>query len=301
MSNSIAIGDIHGCAHELRELMEVLDADGFLHADTRLYFVGDYVDRGPDSKAVVEYCRRLSGSRECVFLCGNHDFQFLRHLQSCHEFRPANGEFETIMDYCTGPIAREDVTTFIEFAEARLPLEDAIARTGEVLGKKLRLDVPKSHLRFLRSLEPFWTEGRLVFCHGGVRKEWESFSQALRMEHCWQLMTARGDAEDFLREAERVQVVGHRRRDDVTVRGWICMIDTACVSGNYLSALIIPDGWKSVFDFEIRQVRARRNWRYVYWDPIQHLVPACYVPGQQRRRHERRIRRALRKAKRATD
>ncbi len=299
MGNCIAIGDVHGCLHELQELIEVLERDGFLKKDSRLVFVGDYVDRGPDPAGVVEYCVRLSEQYECVFLGGNHDVQFLRHLKDCHRFQPANGEFETILAYCDGDLKREDVGVFVRFAELGLPLDEAVARTGEALGKRARLRVPPAHLDFLRGLYPYWTSGRLVFCHGGVKKEWGSFERALRPENQWKLMTARGDAEDFLRQDKRVQIVGHRRRDDVTVRGWICMIDTGCISGNSLSALIIPDGWSSVFDFSIRQVRSRQNWRYVYWDRIKDVLPERYAPPPLRREYERRPQRRKRPKQRS--
>ena len=65
---TIAIGDIHGCAVALRALLQSLD----LHGD-RLIFLGDYIDRGPDSSQVIETLLGLSFNPNHVFLRGNHD------------------------------------------------------------------------------------------------------------------------------------------------------------------------------------------------------------------------------------
>ena len=72
MSNRfIAIGDIHGCAHTLRRLIE-----DEIHPQTTdtLLFVGDYIDRGPDSKGVIDYLMELEKKQKnCIFLRGNHE------------------------------------------------------------------------------------------------------------------------------------------------------------------------------------------------------------------------------------
>ena len=73
------IGDIHGCLDELRYLVEALP----LARGDRLIFLGDYIDRGPDSSGVVSY---LMGLREhlyenkLVFLKGNHEDMLLSFL-----------------------------------------------------------------------------------------------------------------------------------------------------------------------------------------------------------------------------
>ncbi|HEX7929161.1 MAG TPA: metallophosphoesterase family protein [bacterium] len=63
----IAIGDIHGCLASLRALVAKLPAD------QELIFLGDYVDRGPDSAGVIRYLRQLATERPCRFLMGNHE------------------------------------------------------------------------------------------------------------------------------------------------------------------------------------------------------------------------------------
>ena len=56
MSRRIVIGDIHGC---LKTLQELLEKKILVTAQDQLYFVGDYIDRGPDSKGVIDYLIRM--------------------------------------------------------------------------------------------------------------------------------------------------------------------------------------------------------------------------------------------------
>jgi serine/threonine protein phosphatase 1 len=73
------VGDIHGCVEELRHLIETLP----LVRGDRLVFLGDYIDRGPDSSGVVSYLislQRQCNDAELVFLKGNHEDMFLSYL-----------------------------------------------------------------------------------------------------------------------------------------------------------------------------------------------------------------------------
>ena len=72
----IVIGDIHGCIDELKSLIQKLE----LQQDDHLYFIGDLIDRGPDSAGVVKYVRALSEKYAVVLILGNHEEKFLRYL-----------------------------------------------------------------------------------------------------------------------------------------------------------------------------------------------------------------------------
>jgi serine/threonine protein phosphatase 1 len=71
-----AIGDIHGELGKLERLLDGLP----LAAGDRLVFLGDYVDRGPDSAGVVSRLLELRRQYDCVFLLGNHESMFLDFL-----------------------------------------------------------------------------------------------------------------------------------------------------------------------------------------------------------------------------
>lgn len=70
----IAIGDIHGEVEKLNSLIDRLD----LQKQDKVIFLGDYIDRGLNSKAVIERILDLSKKIECVFLKGNHEDMLLK-------------------------------------------------------------------------------------------------------------------------------------------------------------------------------------------------------------------------------
>ncbi len=70
----IAVGDIHGCPHQLEEILEL----GLAFPDHQWVFLGDYIDRGPDSESVVQILRRFHG----IFLLGNHEDRLFDRLRS---------------------------------------------------------------------------------------------------------------------------------------------------------------------------------------------------------------------------
>jgi len=96
-----AVGDIHGRLEKLERLLAALP----LQPEDRLVFLGDYVDRGPDSRGVVDRLIRVAAERPCVFLMGNHESMFLDFLgwQGAPYFGSdvflVNGGTETLVSY----------------------------------------------------------------------------------------------------------------------------------------------------------------------------------------------------------
>jgi len=72
---TIAIGDIHGCLEPLEKLV------GQLPEEAELVFLGDYVDRGPNSAQVIEFIKKLSKKRPCRLLMGNHEVLMVKAIQ----------------------------------------------------------------------------------------------------------------------------------------------------------------------------------------------------------------------------
>jgi len=70
MSKVFAVGDIHGCFEPLKEVIEQSNID----ASDTVVFLGDYVDRGPQSKDVIEYLIQLKTRFHVIYIMGNHDF-----------------------------------------------------------------------------------------------------------------------------------------------------------------------------------------------------------------------------------
>ncbi len=150
-----AIGDIHGRADLLALLLERIGEHAAGHAGRRkvLVTLGDYVDRGGDSRGVIDRLLALPGGFEAVCLKGNHEELMLRFLD-----QPAdggvwfqNGGGATMASYGVPAEGGWDV----EHAKA---LRDALAGA-----------LPAAHLAFLRGLALSHVEGDYLFVHAGVR------------------------------------------------------------------------------------------------------------------------------------
>jgi serine/threonine protein phosphatase 1 len=138
---TFVIGDVHGCIDEVNRL---LDAAQPTTGDT-VCFLGDYVDRGPAAKGVIERLIRLrSEGPACIFLRGNHEDMFLGFLGYPGRYGDAfqwNGGDATLASYGAQGMAGADVAR-------RLPPE---------------------HLDFLLSLQTHAYVGSFFCVHAGVR------------------------------------------------------------------------------------------------------------------------------------
>ncbi|MEX0303378.1 MAG: metallophosphoesterase family protein [Leisingera sp.] len=153
-----AIGDIHGQLDMLEDALQRIEDDG--GPDVRIIFLGDYTDRGPDSRGVIE--RLLQGQaegRNWICLKGNHDRMFSMFLEEYprndalllvgyHWLHERIGGIETLQSYG------------VEAAEG-----DRIFQVH----KRARAAVPQAHLDFLQDLKPYYQEGELLFAHAGIR------------------------------------------------------------------------------------------------------------------------------------
>jgi len=152
-----AIGDIHGSLVPLRLLREAIREHAEAHPIERkcLVYLGDYIDRGFDSRAVIELLVNdpLPGF-EHVFLKGNHEDCMLRFLADGSNalFWVAYGGVATMVSYGVKP---PDPATE----------ESEVNRARKELAQKL----PAAHLDFLAKLEPYRIEGDYLFVHAGIR------------------------------------------------------------------------------------------------------------------------------------
>lgn len=152
-----AIGDIHGRADLLDRLHEKVSEDARASDAQRhvIVYLGDYVDRGLDSKGVID---RLLGDPlpgfERVFLKGNHEDAFLKFF--------VEPEFGRDWKYYGG------LETLMSYGVDALPLKDepeAFVAARDELAKNF----PSAHLDFLGSLNLWHEEGDYYFAHAGVR------------------------------------------------------------------------------------------------------------------------------------
>jgi serine/threonine protein phosphatase 1 len=154
-----AIGDIHGRLDLLRKLMSkiVEDAADAPDVSRRLIFIGDYVDRGMDSRSVIDLLLegQPDGFAPSVYLKGNHEdamLKFLEHPSAAQQWLSYGG-LATLYSYG------------VAMQQERSPSEEKLANAAEKLAAKL----PETHREFLDKLQLSTTVGDYFFVHAGVR------------------------------------------------------------------------------------------------------------------------------------
>lgn len=203
-----AIGDIHGCFDRLTRLLQRLPYDPVL--DT-LVFLGDYIDRGNDSRQVIDLVCRLQNEGRVVTLFGNHEHLLLQYH--------ATGDAALL------PFLRKN------------GIERTLASYGEKDVSRLRGlgFLPQRHKEFLQGLLPYWETERYRFVHAGIRA-----GVRLEVHTPEQLCEGREEFWRFLGEDDKVVIFGHTAFRSPLVTERAIGIDTGAVYGNLLTAVELP-------------------------------------------------------------
>ncbi len=202
------IGDIHGCLGHLQRLLETVEPD--LSRDT-LIFVGDYIDRGLNSRGVVDYLVRLKGQHPAgriICLKGNHEAMFLDFLAGREpELFLFNGGRSTLREYWG--------ENWMNLAELRLPPEHEI---------------------FYRELLPYYDTPDYFFVHAGVRPGLPLTEQSEE-----DLLWIRGEFIASFEDFGKKVVFGHTPFRAPLIMPNKLGIDTGAVYGNFLTCVKLPE------------------------------------------------------------
>ncbi len=215
-----AIGDVHGCVDELRLLLNRLPRT----SETTIVLLGDYVDRGPSSRQVIDTVLELAQQCNVVALKGNHEAMFLDYLA------------EPTSEGAGAFIYNGGSATLASYADAH----------GE-------LKIPEAHLGFLRSLPTMHETEHNVFVHAGLPQI--PLDQITLEGHQPTMLWTRGQ---FLRtdyDWGKVVVHGHTPVPRVTLRNNRINIDTGCVFHGRLTAISLPGEVR----FSVRRAKARHQ------------------------------------------
>ena len=158
----IAIGDIHGQSKALADLLAQVLPE--IRPKDTLVFLGDYIDRGPDSRGCIDRIIRLRAEARfrVVTLLGNHEQWMLRSFNDAtkHSWLIGMGALETIRNYSEE--AAHEIAKALDEYGARL------FNMRMVLPYHLLFEsMPREHLAFLQQLEPYYGEPGVVCVHGG--------------------------------------------------------------------------------------------------------------------------------------
>ena len=216
-----AVGDIHGYSRQLCDLLDQIAEDAAASAPAErplLVFIGDYVDRGPDSRGVIERLLALEadGRFEVICLMGNHEDALLRFLVDPGYASAWIGNWgeATLRSYdVEPPLLPNDATC-----------EAAQARFREVF--------PPEHRAFLGRLKLSVTVGDYLFVHAGVRPGVALDAQAER-----DLIWIRYEFLESDADLGKVVVHGHTPTDTPELRTNRISIDTGVYFSGVLSAV----------------------------------------------------------------
>lgn len=202
-----AIGDIHGCLDQLQRLRRKIPADP---ARDTLVLIGDYIDRGSQSRGVVDYVLGLRGAyAKLVCLCGNHESMLLNYLEGEEEeLYLQNGGGATLRDY-------------------GIFLSDSPRVRKE--------KIPAEHLRFFESLPPYYETDQYLFVHAGLRP-----GVPVACQSAWDLQWIRREFIDSKGDFGKRVVFGHTHFSAPLVAENKIGIDTGAVYGGRLTCVELP-------------------------------------------------------------
>ncbi|WP_274630021.1 metallophosphoesterase family protein [Arvimicrobium flavum] len=220
-----AIGDIHGCLVQLKAMHAHIHGEIARDrpADWRIIHLGDYVDRGPQSKDVIAYLieARQRDPRH-VMLRGNHEAGFVEFLKTA----VPNGLFA----HCGGPATARSYGVALDFSN-RFALERGHAALVRAL--------PHGHIGFLLDLDYSARFGDFFFCHAGIRP-----GVALERQTPEDLIWIRDEFLDYPHLHPKVIVHGHTPCDAPETLPNRVNIDTGCYRTGVLTALAIEGAEK---------------------------------------------------------
>jgi serine/threonine protein phosphatase 1 len=234
-----AVGDVHGRADLVAELLSRIDADLEVHPALRPVhvFLGDYIDRGPDSQKVLDLLVMRSRHYETVFLKGNHEVlfeDFLRNPEVIAAWRHMGG-IETLLSYGIRPSFNPD------------------AAEQTALARRLADVLPPAHRRFFESLQRSFSCGDFFFVHAGVKP-----GVPLSQQRDEDLFWIRDKFHRTGKKFEKIIVHGHHPVMDVEFHPNRINIDTGAFATGRLSCLRIEADDVRVLDGT--HVGARRTY-----------------------------------------
>ena len=208
MGKIFAIGDIHGCLSKLERIISRIGID---NKENTLIFIGDYIDRGPDSRGVVDFVLDLKRKKHRVIcLKGNHEQMFLDYacLNKNEDLYLSNGGETTIASY----------------------------GYRNVHGNR-ELNVPDSHIKFFDSLLPYYETDDYIFVHAGLRE-----NIALKDQKIQDMLWIRHDFIMSSYDFGKTVVFGHTpmsHSKPLFLPGRIG-IDTGAAYGGFLTCIELP-------------------------------------------------------------
>jgi serine/threonine protein phosphatase 1 len=237
---TFAIGDIHG---ETSHLFKLLSCFPKLTPKDTLVFLGDYLDRGPRSREVIEYLMTLPSRTEAKVVClrGNHEDAWLRVCKK--------GWDEFLLPASNGCLA-----TYRSFVGGPVPADDELPNRDEMMALTTGSFYPSATMRWLEKLGFWYEDEHAIYVHAGLPRGKAGFLHPSKVKDRQILLWIR--TQDFFQNYRGKSVVfGHTRTEflpqelssytpedptDLWAGENVIGLDTGCGIGGFLTGLELP-------------------------------------------------------------
>jgi serine/threonine protein phosphatase 1 len=218
-SRTIAIGDIHGCSRALEAIIDTIKPS----VSDVIVTLGDYVNRGPDSRAVIDALIDLGKSSTLVSILGNHDEMFLAVLKEPRT-KAARVLGSWLQMGGTATLASYGIKADVNGRVNMADLER----------------VPAEHLAFLQQCVPYYETATHIFVHAQYERD---LAMAAQFDHILRWESLRTGLPGPHVSGKRV-ISGHtsQKNGEVLDEGYLVCIDTYCYGGGWLTALDVDTG-----------------------------------------------------------
>lgn len=216
MSRTLVIGDIHGCLHTVQEL---LIAKVKIRKGDKIIFLGDYVDRGPFSKQVIDWVQELAADPdyEVIALKGNHEDMCVRFYRDpLGPYRDAfliNGGVPTIRSFFSAASVADGVDAYREHK------------------------IPKEYLDWMEALPCMYEDEDGYYCHAGFSPYYEANEQSEE-----DLLWIRNNFLYHVRKWDKPVVHGHTPKDKMFKDDRRIGLDLGAVFGGQLACYDMKSG-----------------------------------------------------------
>lgn len=213
IGRTIAIGDIHGCSIALRNLIDDIEPQ----PEDTIITLGDHIDRGPDTRGVIDQLLLLSANCQLIHLRGNHECMYLEATKN--------------------PVKRDSW-----LRAGGLKMLESYGWTGPTVDDSSLAYISDPHHQFLQESTLFHETAEHLFMHAGYIPELPMPDQP-EIALCWKVTIPEVAEPHF--SGKRV-FVGHtpQRSGNVLDLGFLVCIDTNAARGGWLTAIDVHTGQK---------------------------------------------------------
>ncbi len=226
--NIFAIGDIHGCLSQLTSLHKnILTYDKFDPKNDIIVYLGDYIDRGKNSKQVIDQILKLKKDKiNIINLLGNHD-QFLVDF-----LINENNNIKNWLEFGADQTFRSYNIEIVEFIKDGF--EDKVI---DRLRDHFLNNIEESHIDFFKNLELIYSTKNHLFVHAGINPR-KKLSEQSKEDYLWS-RSREFFSKDF--KSEKIIVHGHTPEENIISDPFRINVDSGCYFSGKLSCVCLTD------------------------------------------------------------